>query len=361
MDLIDIFAKHWNPDIHSLVKVKAHEDICLADGVEKSWLKLGNLIADEAAKASLVNEIPEIKDLAKNIFSHNQSQRKSLHSVFKYLVDFNKLSQKDAKQIEDREIIPSNPDGRNNDSQDQQLVNRKKSFTLVAETWKISDPIRIPFVQPTNDLLLCCSWGMEVAFDVYQWAQTIKWPSCKEPLKGDCGITFLELLANFLLVTGKTIPVTIKRLGTRITWAPFNSEQAYIQPQRAKSAMAQAVVLDSIIQQLNRIFNMAIFPMPKRIGIKSLSHFGHCTLQKRTGYVCRPELKHTKETIFLVNAFLNDCRDNQNYNLSMRVSSYFKTPPVPICMSLQNPAAVITPEQVIYRRNKLYGRRRKGQ
>ena len=176
-----------------------------------------------------------------------------------------------------------------------------------------------------------------------------------------CGITFLELLANFLLVTGKTIPVTIKRLGTRITWAPFNSEQAYIQPQRARSAMAQAVVLDSIIQQLNRIFNMAIFPMPKRIGIKSLSHFGHCTLQKRTGYVCRPELKHTKETIFLVNAFLNDCRDNQNYNLSMRVSSYFKTPPVPICMSLQNPATVITPEQVIYRRNKLYGRRRKGQ
>ena len=159
----------------------------------------------------------------------------------------------------------------------------------------------------------------------------------------------------------KTIPVTIKRLGTRITWAPFNSEQAYIQPQRARSAMAQAVVLDSIIQQLNRIFNMAIFPMPKRIGIKSLSHFGHCTLQKRTGYVCRPELKHTKETIFLVNAFLNDCRDNQNYNLSMRVSSYFKTPPVPICMSLQNPATVITPEQVIYRRNKLYGRRRKGQ
>ena len=206
--------------------------------------------------------------------------------------------------------------------------------------------------------------GLEIkqwAFDVYQWAQTIKWPSCKEPLKGDCGITFLELLANFLLVTGKTIPVTIKRLGTRITWAPFNSEQAYIQPQRARSAMAQAVVLDSIIQQLNRIFNMSIFPMPKRIGIKSLSHFGHCTLQKRTGYVCRPELKHTKETIFLVNTFLNDCRDNQNYNLSMRVSSYFKTPPVPICMSLQNPATVITPEQVIYRRNKLYGRRRKGQ
>ena len=157
--LIDIFTKYWNPDIHSLVKVKAHEDICLADGVEKSWLKLGNLIADEAAKASLVNEI---SDLAKNIFSHNRSQRKGLHSVFKYLVDFNKLSQKDAKLTEDKEITPSNPDGQNNDSQDQHSVNRKKSFKFVAETWKVSDPIHIPFIQPTNDLLLCCSWGMRL-------------------------------------------------------------------------------------------------------------------------------------------------------------------------------------------------------
>ena len=175
----------------------------------------------------------------------------------------NKLSQKDAKQIEDDANISSNPDGQNQDSQDHHLVNRKKSFKSVAESWKVSDPIHIPFIEPTNDLLLCCSWGMEVAFDVYQWAQTIKWPSCKEPLKGDCGITFLELLANFLLVTGKTIPVTIKRLGTRITWAPFNSEQSYIQPQRAKSAMAQAVVLDSIIQQLNRIFKHCNISHPK--------------------------------------------------------------------------------------------------
>ena len=39
----------------------------------------------------------------------------------------------------------------------------------------------------------------------------------------------------------------------------------------------------------------------------------------------------------------------------------WKTPPVPICMSLESPASVITPEQVIYRRNKLYARRRKRQ
>ena len=182
----------------------------------------------------------------------------------------------------------------------------------------------------------------------------------KEPIKGDCGITFLELLANFLLVTGKTIPVTIKRLGTRITWAPFASKQALIQPKRARSAIAQAVVLDSIIQQLNKIFNFALFPMSKRIGIKSLSHFGHCTLQKRTGYVCRPELQHTKETIFLVNAFLSDCYNNQNYNLPMQVSTYFRTPPVPTCKTLTESAMVITPEQVIYKRNLLYKRRRAG-
>ena len=361
VDLIDIFAQYWNPNIHRLVKVKAHENICLEDGLEKSWLKLGNLIADEAAKASITNEITEIKELAKSIFSHNQNQKKALRSVFQYLIDFNKLSQKDSKQNPEDDVTPPEKDGQTSDKQNNPLVNKKKSFQSIAESWKVLDPIHIPFIQPTDELLLCCSWGMEVAFDVYQWAQTIKWPTCKEPMKGDCGITFLELLANFLLVTGKTIPVTIKRLGTRITWAPFLSEQALIQPQRTRSAMAQAVVLDSIIQQLNRIFNFALFPIPKRIGIKSLSHFGHCTLQKRTGYVCRPELQHTKETIFLVNSFLSDCRDCQNFNLPMKVSSYFKTPPLPICTSLQNPAVVITPEQVIYRRNHLYRRRKRGQ
>ena len=247
-----------------------------------------------------------------------------------------------------------------NANQKNNKVNGKQSFRHIAESWRIVDPVSIPFVVPTTELLLCCSWGMEAAYDVYKWAQTLKWPSHKEPIKGDCGITFLELLANFLLVTGKTIPVTIKRLGTRITWAPFASKQALIQPKRARSAMAQAVVLDSIIQQLNKIFNFALFPMSKRIGIKSLSHFGHCTLQKRTGYVCRPELQHTKETIFLVNAFLSDCYNNQNYNLPMQVSTYFRTPPVPTCKTLTESAMVITPEQVIYKRNLLYRRRRAG-
>ena len=60
--------------------------------------------------------------------------------------------------------------------------------------------------------------------------------------------------------------------------------------------------------------------------------------EKNTGYVCRPELQRTKETIFLVNAFLTDCRDSQNYNLPMRVSSYFTTPRVRICMKLKDPA-----------------------
>ena len=86
---------------------------------------------------------------------------------------------------------------------------------------------------------------------------------------------------------------------------------------------------------------------PKRMGWK-------------TGYVCRPELQHTKETIFLVNAFLSDCYNNQNYNLPMQVSTYFRTPPVPTCKTLTESAMVITPEQVIYKRNLLYKRRRAG-
>ena len=359
-DLMETFARFWNPEKHRLQKVKAHQDISCDDEVDVNWLKLGNFVADETAKTSLAKESEEVKFLAKSILSHNKSQMCALRKVFRYMVDFNQVSQKETQKNEDNSEYSQHQTEMGNADQKNNKVKGKQSFRHIAESWRIVDPVSIPFVVPTTELLLCCSWGMEAAYDVYKWAQTLKWPSHKEPIKGDCGITFLELLANFLLVTGKTIPVTIKRLGTRITWAPFASKQALIQPKRARSAMAQAVVLDSIIQQLNKIFNFALFPMSKRIGIKSLSHFGHCTLQKRTGYVCRPELQHTKETIFLVNAFLSDCYNNQNYNLPMQVSTYFRTPPVPTCKTLTESAMVITPEQVIYKRNILYKRRRAG-
>ena len=69
--------------------------------------------------------------------------------------------------------------------------------------WKVREPIQIIFPDLTADLSKLCSWGMEVAHDVYEWLKTLSWPSSKEERFADHGVSFLELYANYLLVTGK--------------------------------------------------------------------------------------------------------------------------------------------------------------
>ena len=46
------------------------------------------------------------------------------------------------------------------------------------------------------------------------------------------GIFYLELFAIGLLATGVTLPITIKRVGSKIHWEYFDSPRAYIQPKK---------------------------------------------------------------------------------------------------------------------------------
>ena len=174
------------------------------------------------------------------------------------------------------------------------------------------------------------------------------------PQQGDCGITFLEMFVNFRLVTGENLPITLHRKGTRVTWASFNSDQALIQTKRARSAVAQAVVLEYLIQQLSKFTNRKYIPFAKKTGIKTLSHFGHSELQKRTGYVVRPQLKFASETVQVIDAFLTDCRNSHNYNLPLDPKKYCQILPQPLHYEIPFAIKHLNPEQVVYRRKFLH-------
>ena len=172
--------------------------------------------------------------------------------------------------------------------------------------------------------------------------------------QGDCGITFLEMFVNFRLVTGKSLPITLHRKGTRVTWADFDSKQAIVQSKRARSAVAQAVTLEYIIQQLSKFLKTKFIPFAKKTGIKTLSHFGDCFLQKRTGYVVRPQLKFARETVRMIDAFLTDCRNMHNYNLHFDPKKYCDILPQPLHYEIPFAVEHLNPEQVVYRRKFLH-------
>ena len=168
----------------------------------------------------------------------------------------------------------------------------------------------------------------------------------------------LELYANFTIVMGAQLPVTVCRKGSRLVWEHFDSASAHLQPKRSRAAIAQGVVLDSIVKQIEKALGLKFWTMKKKTGIKTLSHLGQSFLQKRTGYIRRPSMLHADLTIELVDRFLHCCKDNHNYNLEMVPKHFLQSLPKPRDVVLPDPLVELTPEAVVYHK-KIFTRAKK--
>ena len=94
------------------------------------------------------------------------------------------------------------------------------------------------------------------------------------------------------------------------------------------------------------------FFVPKQVGVKTLSHLGHTQLQKRTGYIRRPEMNFGKETLLLVDKYLHDCRELNNWNLSMIPRKYLGSLLVPISLDIPDGITELTPAAVEYHKRR---------
>ena len=157
---------------------------------------------------------------------------------------------------------------------------------------------------------------------------------------------------------GAQLPVTVCRKGSRLVWGHFDSASAHLQPKRSRAAIAQGVVLDSIVKQIEKAFGMKFWTMRKKTGIKTLSHLGQSFLQKRTGYIRRPSMLHADLTIELVDRLLHCCKDNHNYNMEMVPKHFLQSLPEPLDVVLPDPLVELTPEAVVYHK-KIFTRKKK--
>ena len=109
--------------------------------------------------------------------------------------------------------------------------------------WQVSHKHDIFFPDLTIEIASCLSWGHKAGTAVYQWLQTVKWQSPVSSQEDDFGITYLELLFNFVLVTGCMLPVTISKKSSATHFSEFHHPSSAIASKRARSAAAQGVVL----------------------------------------------------------------------------------------------------------------------
>ena len=102
-DLWQIIDRFWHKEKYEILKVKAHESILPYHDMWEAWQKLGNHIADEAAKASLKHETPMVIQCARDIAEFHRVQKSKITKVLRYLVDFNKQSMADHNHLDSQD------------------------------------------------------------------------------------------------------------------------------------------------------------------------------------------------------------------------------------------------------------------
>ena len=126
---------------------------------------------------------------------------------------------------------------------------------------------------------------------VLEWAQTLRWPV--EQAEHDPGVSLVELLINFILVTGVAFPCQVSRKAARVV---FRHETQAAEVALIPCAFEEAMrTLDSIDFQRKRLFGLLLTPHELKCQGQFLRNYG-CNKMRR-GWTRRPEMLYPKETI----------------------------------------------------------------
>ncbi|CAE6953142.1 FHL2 [Symbiodinium sp. KB8] len=178
-----------------LQKVKSHVDLHCCPPEDRVRVA-GNHVADAAAKAALAADLPLTKDLCSEVAAWRRCQQERLTWFFQYLLELTKAVvpfKRQAKEVQ------------------YQAMRAELSDAEMKALWLSFLPpqghiSQLPAVNVT--MLGGSTWPQWFLEALWNWALQLKWSDhCHQPPR--CrGITYLELLANFVVVSGRCPPVS---------------------------------------------------------------------------------------------------------------------------------------------------------
>ena len=169
-------------------KVRAHQTLSCSD-MDLRWDRIGNMVADEAAKAAANNLAKDFTTDLRRQADTDRQMRQHLQQQYMFRYEMSVLRAKKAQSARSGEQA----------DQDMQLRD--------VLNW---DPQpNVQFAQPPEmvEISKISRWGQKFSMLVMQWLATLIWPTEAERTSPPVGITWIELIINFLLTTQHSIPV----------------------------------------------------------------------------------------------------------------------------------------------------------
>ena len=255
-----------------LRKVKAHANIAQAPESEVRH-QLGNAMADEAAKNARLGDLSLVLDLVEDIYSWHITQREAMHMFLQYNLELTR-----AVATLDRQAAITGLDA-------TRLQHRSQDE--IASTWLASStgvsfegmPLQLPPARPADS-----NWPQWFLASIWVWHSSLTWPRQTEGrLQRGEGITFLELLINFIVVTATLPPV--KGDGSRAQCNPLWAEGIMV-PLNQQDMVSSFV---SAIFYLTKTTGVKILGVPRHHRIFTLVALGES--QPRKGVQRRPQMR----------------------------------------------------------------------
>ena len=202
-DLGDGDVFHWFPPAFSSAKVQAHrrlESVPPADLVRA----VGNYAADLAAKQALRQDLPLAGDMCDAIASWRREQGECLRWFYQYLLEVTKVVVPARRAVQKSGAHEAGP---SNQPLDQPPDGKQSDFQLwLALSPEEAQPLALR--EPPAEVLQQGGWPAWFLEQVWVWTSQLQWGRQDHLDRRDRGITYLELLANFVVSTGTCPPVT---------------------------------------------------------------------------------------------------------------------------------------------------------
>ena len=142
-------------------------------------------------------------------------------------------------------------------------------------------------------VLLACSWPPWFTVPLWRWLQDLRWQQPSAHERAPPGITYLELLLDFVVTTGLVPPESLEQ-AVRV------SEPQLSWPRPVTTRTFTHVLVEAV-RQLERLSRLNIWG-PKRNKVFSLRHFRVSVA--RHGLPCRPRLRQPRVVGELLHATL---------------------------------------------------------
>ena len=286
-DLLQLLSAHSVAEC--LQKVKSHhQDL---DQVPDGLLRaaLGNLKADDAAKAARAQDLSCVLEAADRVASWREQQARMLKKYFVYLVELAQLvvPVKQSLLRADRDSVP------------------QLDIGVARSRWlSHNDGVGLPSVLPDlgADILLVLQWPPWFTETVWRWAGSLLWPPVGSQTSSVPGVTYLELMVNFIVCEG-ILPPRLCRRGHHRRWINLCLGQGLLSPVVVTELLLTFV---AVIRSLSRRTQQVLLQGKAHNGIRSL-----CPLSSeqggRKGLQIRPSLQHPEvyDTMAGVEALLN--------------------------------------------------------